>query len=162
MGIDIISEKDNSLSYVLSEVDVSLANSIRRAILGEVPTLAIQEVEFYDNTSSLYDEMIANRLSFIPIVTDIEILNFRDECKCEKGCPSCQVELSLKKKGPGMVYSQDLTSSNKKLRPAPGIIIAKLGKNQGLDLKAIAVLGRGKEHSKWQPAVVGYKYYPLI
>jgi DNA-directed RNA polymerase subunit D len=162
MSIEIIDEKGSSLSFILDPASVSLANAIRRAIVGAVPTLAIDEVEFYDNTSSLYDEVIAHRLSLIPIITDLGLLNFKDECKCENGCPSCVVELSLKKKGPGPVYSQDLKSSNKNLSPVPGILIAKLGKSQKLELKASAVLGRGKDNTKWQPAVIGYKYYPII
>jgi DNA-directed RNA polymerase subunit D len=162
MGIQIIGEKGNSLSFILTDASVSIANSLRRAAIAEVPTLAIEEVEFYDNTSSLYDEILAHRLSLIPIVTDLNILNFRDKCTCKDGCPSCQLELTLKKKGPGSVHSQDLKSSNKKLSPVPGILIAKLGKNQNIALNAKAVLGRGKENTRWQSAVVGYKYHPII
>ncbi len=162
MAVIDLEEKGTSLRFILKEVDTSLANAIRRTVLGDVPTLAIEEVEFYDNTSSLYDEMLAHRLSLIPIVTDLDLLNFREECKCEAGCPSCQLELSLKKKGPGTVYSQDLKSSNKKMFPLPGIPIVKLGKDQNIELRAVAVLGRGEQNSKWQPAVIGYKYYPVI
>jgi DNA-directed RNA polymerase subunit D len=72
------------------------------------------------------------------------------------------VEVSLKKKGPESVYSNDLVSSNKNFKPVPGVLLAKLGKNQGIELRAIAVLGRGKEHAKWQAGVVGYRYYPII
>ena len=162
MAVDTISESDSSLSFILTDARVSLANAIRRVVLGEVPTLAIEELDFYDNTSSLYDEVLAHRLSLVPINTDLGLLNFRDECKCEDGCPSCQVELSLKKKGPGSVYSQDLKSKNKNFTPVPGILLAKLGKNQSIELKATAVLGRGRDNARWQSAVVGYKYYPLI
>jgi len=162
MGIEIIGENGGSLSFVLSDASVSFANAIRRTVIGDVPTLAIEEVEFYDNTSSLYDEIIAHRLSMVPIVTDLSILNFKDECSCEDGCPSCELELSLKKKGPGMMRSDDLKSLNKNFTPVPGVLIAKLGKTQEIDLKATAVLGRGIDNTRWQPAVIGYKYYPLI
>ena len=162
MGVEIIGENGGSLSFVLSDASVSLANAIRRTVIGEVPTLAIDEVEFYDNTSSLYDEIIAHRLSLVPIVTDLSLLNFKDECSCEDGCPSCEVELSLKKKGPGMVRSDDLKSSNKNFAPIPGVLVAKLGKTQEIDLKARAVLGRGCDNTRWQAAVMGYKYYPVI
>ncbi len=162
MAIEILSEEGGSLSFILSDVSVSFANAIRRIALGEVPTLAIEEVEFYDNTSSLYDEILSHRLGLVPIVTPLGLMNFREDCSCEDGCPSCQLELSLKKKGPGTVYSQDMKSSNKDMPPLPGVVIAKLGKNQRVELKATARLGRAKEHARWQSAVVGYKYYPLI
>jgi DNA-directed RNA polymerase subunit D len=162
MGVDVISENRSSLSFILTDAKVSLANAIRRAILGYVPTLAIEEVDFYDNTSSLYDEVLAHRLSLVPIVTDLELLNVREECKCEEGCPSCTLELSLKKKGPGNVYSQDLKSANKNFTPVPGILLAKLGKTQRIELKATAILGRARDNARWQSAVIGYKYYPVI
>lgn len=162
MGVDIIKTEEGSLSFILTDIDVSLANALRRAVLGEVPSLAIEEVEIYDNTSSLYDEVLTHRLGLIPIATELDILNFRDTCSCKDGCPSCQVEFSLKKKGPGTVYSHDLKPAHKDLVPVRGIPIVKLGKNQRIELKAIAVLGRGKEHTKWQPGVVGYKYHPVI
>jgi DNA-directed RNA polymerase subunit D len=162
MAVEILNENDSSLSFILTDAGVSLANALRRAVLGEVPTLAIEELEFYDNTSSLYDEVLAHRLSLVPIVADLSLLNLKDKCKCEDGCPSCQVELSLKKKGPGPVYSHDLKSANKNFTPVPGILFAKLGKNQNIELRATAVLGRGRENSKWQSAVIGYKYYPII
>lgn len=162
MAVEILNESGSSLSFILTDTTVGVANALRRAAIGEVPTLAIEEVDFYNNTSSMYDEVLAHRLSLIPLVTDLSLLNPRDKCKCEDGCPSCQIELSLKKKGPGSVYSHDLKSANKNFSPVPGILFAKLGKNQSIELKATAVLGRGRENAKWQAAVIGYKYYPII
>lgn len=157
---------NNSLTLVLKDIDPSTANAIRRTILSEVPTLAVEEVRITENSSSLYDEVIAHRIGLIPIKTDLKLFNFRDECKCKgKGCPSCKLELTLDiecKKDYQTVYSHDLKSSNSKLKPVEGISIARLGKNQKILLEAEAVLGTGKEHAKWQPAVAGYKYYPII
>lgn len=162
MTVDIISLKGSSLSFVLKDVSVSMANAIRRTVLGEVYSLAVEEVEYYNNTSSLYDEILAHRLSLIPVRADLSLLNPKEKCSCKEGCPSCEVEFSLKKKGPGVVYSDDIKPPNKKFVPVKGVPIVKLGKNQEVELKATAILGRGKEHSRWQPAVVGYKYYPII
>lgn len=162
MGIKIINDNGNSLSFTLSESDVTQANALRRTILSEVPTLAIETVELYNNTSSLYDEVLAHRLGLIPVKTDIDLLNFREGCKCEDGCPSCQVVLTLKKKGPGVVYSDDLKAPQKEFKPATGIPIIKLGNNQEVELSGTAILGKGMDHAKWQPAVVGYKYHPIV
>ncbi|RMF89570.1 MAG: DNA-directed RNA polymerase subunit D [Methanobacteriota archaeon] len=162
MEIDVLSSDDRSLRFILKDGNPSLANALRRVMTSEVPVLAIEDVEFIENSSSLYDEVLAHRLGLIPIKTDLSVLNFRDECKCESGCPSCQVEFTLKKKGPAIVYSDDLKSTSKTMKPLPGIPLVKLGKKQAIELKATAVLGTAKEHAKWQPAVVGYKYYPRI
>lgn len=162
MDVEIISKGDRSLSFVLSDVDVSVANALRRSMISGVPTLAVEDVHFIDNTSSLYDEMVAHRIGLVPIATDLDLFNFRDDCKCEDGCPSCTLTLSLKVEGPGVAYSHDLKSKDKKLKAMGGIPIVKLGRNQRLELDADAVLGTGKDHAKWQPCVATYKYYPII
>ncbi len=163
MKVEVLSKKEDSLVLVLSDADVSFANALRRAMLAEVPTLAIEEVTFIENTSPLYDEIIAHRLGLVPIKTDLKAFNLRSECKCEgKGCSSCTLKLTLSASGPCTVYSHDLVSEDSKLKPIEGIPIVKLGKGQKLTLEAEAILGTGKMHAKWQPAVVGYKYYPEI
>jgi len=45
--------------FTLSGVSTPFANMFRRAMMSEVPTLAIENVRIYDNTSVLFDEMLA-------------------------------------------------------------------------------------------------------
>lgn len=163
MKIKKLAKGDNSITLILDDVDVSYANALRRAILAEVPTLAIDEVEFKENTSSFYDEIISHRLGLVPIKTDLKVFNFREECVCKgKGCPSCTLTLTLSKEGPGMVYSEDLKSPDPKQGPVKGVPLLKLGRGQKISLTATAILGNGKLHAKWQPGVAAYKYYPQI
>lgn len=156
----------DSLKLILGDIDPSTANAIRRTILSEIPTLAIENVRISENSSSLYDEIIAHRIGLIPIKTDLGLFTFREECKCEgKGCPSCTLELTLDvecKKSNQSVYSHDFKSSDPTIKPVEDILIVRLGKNQKISLVAEAILGTGKDHAKWQPAVAGYKYYPII
>jgi len=156
----------NSLTLTLKDIDPSTVNAIRRAILSDVPALAVEDVRVIENSSSLYDELIAHRLGLIPIKTDLKLFNFRENCKCKgKGCPSCTLGLTLDiecKKDHQTVYSHDFKSQDPKFKPVEGIPIVRLGKHQKISLEAEAVLGTGKEHAKWQPAVAGYKYYPII
>ena len=163
MEIRILDGDDRRITLLLERASPSYANALRRTMLSEVPTLAIEEVIIYENTSSLYDEILAHRLGLVPIRTDLKRFNFRDECVCGgKGCASCTLTLTLEEEGPKVVYSHDLRSPDPELIPVGGIPLVKLGKGQRLRLEAEAVLGRGKEHAKWQPCVVGYKYYPVI
>jgi DNA-directed RNA polymerase subunit D len=142
----------------------NIAGALRRVMITEVPTMAIEWVDFFKNDSALSDEVIANRLGQIPLTFDRRAYNLQEECKCKgKGCSRCQVKLSLKKSGPNMAYAEDLKSRSKDVRPAFGKTpIVELFEGQELKFEAIAQLGVGREHTKWQAAVVGYKNVPII
>ena len=140
-------------------------NSIRRVMLADLPKLAVDDVIIYDNTSALFDEIIAHRLGLVPIPTDLSLLSFRDECVCKgKGCPSCTVRYTLSKEGEGMVYSGDLQPSEKSWAiKEDKIPIVELFGDQRLILEVEAVLGRGRDHAKWQAVQApAYKMDPYI
>lgn len=164
MNVDIIELSELKAKFVLSGVSPAFANALRRSMITEVPSLAIDDVNIYENTSVLFDEVIALRLGLMPLKTDLNSYVLRSECKCEDGCPRCQVSLMLSAEGPKTVYSGDLQSSDPKVVPAEtNIPIVKLKKDRKLVVEAIARLGKGKDHVKWQPAVAcGYKNLPKI
>jgi DNA-directed RNA polymerase subunit D len=122
-------------------------------------------VKIYDNTSALFDEMLAHRIGLIPIKTEEECLIPRDTCSCGGiGCPSCSVLFTLSVEGPGMVTSKDLISQDPRIGPAsPDIPVVKLIGGQKVVLEARAIVSRGREHAKWQPTTAcGYKNYPVV
>ncbi|MDI9395068.1 MAG: DNA-directed RNA polymerase subunit D [Euryarchaeota archaeon] len=165
MEVDILELSDRSAKFVLSSVSTAFANGIRRAMVADVPTLAIEYVNLYDNTSVLYDEQLALRLSLIPLVTDIETYIPQAECGCGgEGCPACELSLTLSAEGPGTVYSRDLISSDPKVQPADlNVPIVELKKGQKLVLEAVAHMGYGRDNVKWQAGVAcGYKNVPVI
>ena len=127
-------------------------NALRRTMLSELPKLAIDDVIIYDNTSPLFDEIIAHRLSMLPVPTDLSLLSFKDECVCKgKGCPNCTVRYTLSKEGEGTVYSGDLQPSEKTWAITEDKIpIVRLYGDQRLILEVEAVLGRASDHAKWQ------------
>jgi DNA-directed RNA polymerase subunit D len=164
MKIEVLEKQDNIVKFILEGTDNAFLNSLRRAATTEIPTMAIEDVEFTKNSSALYDEIVAHRLGLIPLKTDLKTYNIPSECKCKgKGCNSCQLKLTLNVKGPAIVYSGDLKSKDPKVVPAyTEIPIVKLNENQEIKLTAIAVLGIGKEHSKWSTGHLAYQYYPDI
>jgi DNA-directed RNA polymerase II subunit RPB3 len=167
--------KEDSITFWLKNADTSLANAIRRVILAEVPTMAIDLVEIAQNTSVLHDEFIAHRLGLIPLVsTDVHSYKYTRECACNDRCKSCSVEFRLDVK---CTEEQGLTVTSDDLQvvgdvevrpifkgdPRNSIVIVKLRKNQEIKLHAIAKKGVGKEHAKWSPACgVWFKYEPRI
>ena len=157
--------KDNTtISFLVRGVTPSFINTLRRAIISNVPTMAIEDVEFKQNSSVLYDEIIAHRLGLLPLKTDLKSYELPSECKCKgEGCARCNVQLSLKVKGPKTVYASDLKSNDPNIVPVyDNTPIVKLNKDQELQLVATACLGYGKQHTKWSPGIAFYKNKPVI
>ena len=156
-------EKGKSV-FLLKNSEPGFANGLRREMIDSVPTLAIEDVEFRKNNSVLYDEMIAHRLGLLPLKTDLKSYEQKSECKCEgKGCGACTLKLTLKAKGPGIVYASELKSADPKAKPVyPNTPIVKLLKGQELEVEATAVMGKGSEHVKFSPCAAWYKYKPVI
>ncbi|MED5496655.1 MAG: hypothetical protein VX872_03735, partial [Candidatus Thermoplasmatota archaeon] len=113
--------KGNKMKILIEDADASQVNALRRAIMADVPKMAISKVmftlgvnqdnnrgEIYESVNALPDEVIAHRLAMVPIPTAIdEGMAFPDECEnCmdlaedDKGCPSCQVLYTLNVQGP--------------------------------------------------------------
>lgn len=61
---------DDELVLELNHVDVSFVNALRRILLSEIPTVAIEMVYMWNNTSLIHDEVLAHRLGLIPIHVD--------------------------------------------------------------------------------------------
>jgi DNA-directed RNA polymerase alpha subunit len=85
MNLKINNKEENNsiLTFTLSGVNVSLANSIRRVILSEIPLVVFKTTPYEENkaiihinTSQLNNEIIKQRLSCIPI--NINLLNYED------------------------------------------------------------------------------------
>jgi len=163
MKINILEKNEKKISFVLEESNPAFANALRRSIRN-IPTMAIETVDIEDNTSGLYDEIIAHRLGLIPLKFDPKLFNLKEECGCNgKGCSRCEVILTLEAEGPCIVKASDMKSNEPSVKPAdPDIPIVELLEKQRLKFEAVAQLGRGSEHAKWQAAIVGYKYKPII
>ncbi|MFC1768183.1 DNA-directed RNA polymerase subunit D [Nanoarchaeota archaeon] len=164
MEAKLLEKGKEKSSVIFKDVKPAFLNTIRRLIEEEVTSMAIEDVEIRQNTSILYDEMLGHRLGLVPLTTDLKSYNLPEECKCEgKGCARCQVKMTLEGKGPGIVYSGDIKSKDSAIKPVHNKIpIVQLLKGQSIELEATAVLGKGKTHSKWIPAIVYYKHKPLI
>lgn len=69
-SIDIKSKTDEEIVFDLAGVEPPLANALRRIIIAEIPTMAIEKVNLWQNTSIIPDENLAHRLGLIPINAD--------------------------------------------------------------------------------------------
>jgi DNA-directed RNA polymerase subunit D len=165
MKLEMLELKDRKAKFVLSEVTPAFANSVRRAMVSDVPKMAIDYIDLYDNTSVLFDEMLSLRLGLIPLKTNADMYQFQQDCECKgAGCALCQVSLTLSAEGPCVVHSRDLKSSDPETVPADqNVPIVELKAGQKVVLTAVARLGTAKEHAKFQPvSASGYKNLPVI
>lgn len=103
MPVIEVTHNDNELcKFTLTKTDVSVANALRRIILAEVPTMAIEIVNIEDNSSVLFDEFIAHRMGLLPLSSigigdvpgDPGFVEHK-ECDCNEGCAYCSVEYKL-------------------------------------------------------------------
>lgn len=161
MKIDIIDQTDRKLKFVLEGSNPQFANAIRRISMSEIPAMSVESVDFANNDSVLYDEILAHRLSMIPLVFNPK--NYKVKETDEDTGSMYEVLLVIDKKGPCMVYSKDIKSSDPDVKPLyDNIPIVELAEGQNLKLDATAILGYGKNHSKWAAAVTSYRYYPVV
>jgi len=70
LQIQIITLSKDQIVFDLIGVDASIANALRRIILAEVCTMAIETVYIETNTSIIQDEVLSHRLGLIPINAD--------------------------------------------------------------------------------------------
>jgi len=78
--VKLLEETPNSVTLQLEGVDRSYANAVRRFCIAEVPSMAIDDVVILENSSVLYDEILAHRLGMVPIKTDLERYILPEKC----------------------------------------------------------------------------------
>ncbi len=152
MKVSLLKQSKERVQFVLSDASTALANALRRIMISEVPTLAVDHCNIQDNTSVLFDEILSHRVGLIPL-----------EFPAGKLKADQEVVLALEKTGPCIVYAKDFKISHKDVKPVhPDAVVVELLPEQAVKLDAVARIGLGKEHAKWQAANVGYQHYPQV
>ena len=180
-SIEILELNDKEIKFTLDNCDLSFANALRRVMIAEVATMAIDTVLMFENKSVLFDEFLAHRLGMIPLRSDtVHQYTYVRECDCEDHCPNCSFGFKLSVKAqddnqavtskdlqplsstprgddirPVSPRDTDLTESQYSDYQAPSssdpILIARLVPDQSISLQCYATKGIGKLHSKWSP-----------
>lgn len=151
MKFQILNSTDSEIQLVVEDASESLMNLIRRTITYDVPTFAVEEVYFKENTSVLYDEILAHRVGLVPLKVDEAIFKMKDP----------KIELTLNVEGPKIVTAADLQVQGKGVEVIhPKTPLVNLSKNQKVEFRAVAIPGQGKEHVKWSAGHAYYFHYP--
>lgn len=162
MKVEVTELTDTKATLTLRGVNHAFVNALRRTLVAEVPKMAIDEVTIYDNTSGMFDEMVAHRLGMVPVPTNLQSYvpppEVEDTPEGEEGAEDAEAEedysnvllYTLSKEGPCEVLSGDLTPADPDAKvPDPNIPITKLLEGQRLMLEASAVFGTARKHAKW-------------
>ncbi|XP_050294154.1 DNA-directed RNA polymerases I and III subunit RPAC1 [Anthonomus grandis grandis] len=180
------------MEFDLIGIHPFIANTFRRLMLSDVPTMAIDKVHILNNTSIIQDEVLAHRLGLVPLKADPRLfehksdanapsdekdtLEFELKVKCSNNKDSIKKESSRAEdmyKNPN-VYSKQikwvpLGNQKNKFKESdigpihPDILIAKMRPGHELDIKLFAVKSNGKDHAKFSPvATAFYRLLPDI
>ncbi|XP_053160164.1 DNA-directed RNA polymerases I and III subunit RPAC1 isoform X1 [Hemicordylus capensis] len=187
--VDVVHMDESTIEFDMVGIDAAIANAFRRILLAEVPTMAVEKVFVYNNTSIVQDEILAHRLGLIPIRADPRLFEYKseeDECdeintlqfqlkiKCSKNPhagkeSSDPNELFINHK----VYSKHMEwvplgsqadNLDASFRPVhDDILLAQLRPGQEIDVLMHCVKGIGKDHAKFSPvATASYRLLPEI
>lgn len=155
MNLQVLHEEHQKIWLHVTGVPVSYLNAVRRAVISDLPGYAIERVDFYENTSAMFNEYLANRLGLLPMTYE--------EAATGDVLFSLDVEGVEEDK---TVYSGDLVSQDANIKPFyTHIPLIKLGKGQRLRFEATARVGSAKEHARFQNAVSSYGHleeYKLV
>lgn len=165
MKLTTVLKEREHLVVLCEDASYAQMNTLRRLCMSDVPVMAIEAVEFTKNSGILYDEMVALRLGLLPLTTDLDSYSLPTPEERESGDYSAKasVKASLSAKGPCMVYAQDLSFKDPKVKPVyPDMPIVQLLEGQEIELVATAVLGLGRDHAKWSPGLAYYRQRPKI
>jgi len=165
--VKVLDLEENNMRFEVKDTDCSTVNSLRRVIIGEVVTMAIDLVTFEENTSCVNDEILAHRLGLVPIrysyrpektklredmtrqeasamSSDRDIQRrFRHtrDCDCDGYCDFCAATLSLDVK-----YNEVVMKLPEHEREAPYVVTTLDLKCPDPDIKAVHFVSQKEEN----------------
>lgn len=159
------------------EINLCFTNALRRILISEIETIAIEKVFFYYNSTVLNDETIAHRLGLIPIFANSSFIDFLKNRAKKK---NLRILFKLNATHPNdsfrnvSVFSNAIRlksygiieswTKNFKVKPVyKDILIAKLNPGQKLIVECQCLIGTGSDHAKFSPVGTSfYKVFPRI
>lgn len=148
MKFTLLEDSGPKASWLVEDASPALLNALRRAVIAELDAFAIDSVEFFENSSPMFNEYVANRVGLVPLTFDDSL------------DPNAQVIFTLDAEAvdaPRVVYSSELKSQDDAIHAyAEHVPLIKLDKGQVLRLQGTAVKGKAKTHAKFQSAVASY------
>ena len=160
MELTLIDQEITTETYSFDKLPYPLLNFLKRELIHNVATVALELVDIYTNTTILTDDLICERLKLIPIKSAaVDSLNFVDQCTCQnQGCSQCVLKYTLDVTATSKVAltSNYFIGENSDFKILSDIFICHMEPGQQLHLEAYAIKGYGLDHAKWQHCQVQY------
>eukprot|EP00092_Neocalanus_flemingeri_P013273 GFUD01014305.1.p1 GENE.GFUD01014305.1~~GFUD01014305.1.p1 ORF type:complete len:359 (-),score=138.31 GFUD01014305.1:128-1153(-) len=183
LKVSVVSMNSLDMEFDMVGYDAAIVNALRRILLSDIPSMAIEKVHMYQNTSIMQDEVLAHRLGLIPLTADPRLFSWpAPDWSPESGTDKDTLEFSLAIKctrstDPSKQYNNShvLTKHLKWVprgeqekwigttNPGPAeqdILVNKLRPGHEMDIKMFAVKGIGRDHAKFSP--VSTAFYRLL
>ena len=157
-----VKKLDNfDMEFDMIGYDAGTANALRRILLLDIPSMAIEKVYMYQNSSIMQDDHLSHRLGLIPLnvnpslfsyppldwtpetATETEVLEFSLAIKCSRSKEPGKQSINEK------VFTKDMQwvargEQDKWITPTPGavapdILINKLRPGHEMDIKLFAI-----------------------
>lgn len=153
----------------------SVVIALRRVMLSEVPSVAMDGYSVYKNDSILPNEILASRIELVPMTASTVVSDLCDfpTCDCHvngqvnhDGCEKCTIRRRLyihnttgdifKVRTSSILPPPD-ASPNSKFHPVhPNIILVSVNDGSCIDLELCYRKGIPEYHAKWSVASVNY------
>lgn len=189
LKMKIRSYGDDAMEFEVEGISCSIANALRRVMIAEVPTIAIEHVYIVNNTSIIQDEVLSHRLGLIPLRVDPRLFEWKgvDDDPNEKNTVILKLDVTCRRLPDGTMENEKVYSGQLEWLSAGSelpndtntvfgcdqsmmiespvtpvhndILIAKLRPGQSIRLECHCIKGVGEEHAKWSP--VATTWYKL-
>mmetsp|Transcript_35311 Transcript_35311/g.89376 ORF Transcript_35311/g.89376 Transcript_35311/m.89376 type:complete len:360 (-) Transcript_35311:414-1493(-) len=105
--------EDEVMEFDMVGCDPAVANALRRILIAEVPTVAIEHVFMINNTSIIQDEVFAHRLGMVPLRVDPAKLEPKvaEEAPGEKNTLVFRLDVTCRRDKDGNIENDKVLSS---------------------------------------------------
>lgn len=168
----IVSKTENTLQFDLLNCHPSIANTLRRIIISKIPTMAIHEIQIYENNTVFPDEYIAHRLGLIPLMVDPRHFSYlnKEEEENFNNVLNFKLDKTHHDTADVMVLkSDDITfvpidgQEHFDVHFKPDVMICKMAPGNEIRMTLKATKGTGESHAKWSPvSLCSYRLMPRI
>ncbi|KAH9974203.1 DNA-directed RNA polymerase [Russula vinacea] len=172
-----------SIEFDLVGVDASIANALRRILIAEVPTVAIEYVYVWNNTSvmtrndslNVDPALLETKENSSDQATDRNTIVFKlqTECTRNNSAPRDSTESAVLYNDSEVLAAHlqwvpqgeqaEVFAARPPAPTIPEIVLVKLRPGQAIEMEMHAVKGLGKDHAKFSPvATASYRLLPHV